>query len=135
MDEAVALLLAAPALALAVWALAHVGDRSHAAGRVEVAVELAASAASDAAAHGASASEAAEAGRRVVTGATLDSCDRLDHLAVEVVDSGGEVVAAATAVCRVPHRIFGPTQLCVTGHAQHRPAALGHVRRPAADCG
>ena len=47
MDEAVAMLLAAPALALAVWTLAHVGDRSNAAGRAEVAVELAASAAAD----------------------------------------------------------------------------------------
>lgn len=134
MDEAVALLLAAPVLALAVWTLAHVGDRSNAAGRVEVAVELAASAATDAAAHGASSQDAAEAARRVVTGATLDACEGVDHLDVAVVDSTAGPVAAATVTCRVPHRIWGPTQLCVTGYAQHRPAALGHVDRPAADC-
>ena len=135
MDEAVAMLLAAPALALAVWTLAHVGDRSNAAGRAEVAVELAASAAAEAAAHGASDLDATSTARRVASGATLDACDGLDHLDVEVVHSTGDPVAAVTAVCRVPHRIFGPTQLCVTGYAQHRPAALGHVRRPAADCG
>ena len=128
------MLLATPAIALAIWTLAYVGDHSAAAGRAEVAVELAASAATEAVAHGAAGPDATETARRVAQGATLDACDGLDHLDAEVSGTASDPVAAVTAVCRVPHRIFGPTQLCITGYAQHRPAVLGHVRRPAADC-
>ena len=112
-----ALVVAAPAVALALWAVAFIGGQSNSQARAAVGAELAARAAADAG------PEAADAAGRTALGATLAACARtdttLDH------HEPGET-AAVTVVCRVP----GPlthNRVCVTGYAQTRPAAIGHV--------
>lgn len=117
MDDAVALVVAAPVVALALWAVAFVGGQSNSQARAAVAAELAARAAAD------SGSEAAVTAGRTALGATLAACARtdatLDH------HEPGEA-AAVTVVCRVPGPLRN-NRVCVTGYAQARPAATGSV--------
>ena len=117
MDDAVALVVAAPVVALALWAVAFVGGHSNSQARATVAAELAARAAAD------SGPEAADTAGRIALGATLAACARtdatLDH------HNPGRT-AAVTVVCGVP----GPlthNRVCITGYAQTRPATTGHV--------
>ena len=63
-DDAVALVVAAPVIALALWAVAFVGGHSNSQARAAVAAELAARAAAD------SGAEAADTARRTALGAT-----------------------------------------------------------------
>lgn len=119
MDEAVALVLAAPVVALSLWALAFVGSFSNGQARATVAVELAAQAASQA-----TGPEAADSAERVALGATLSACARTST-AVAHTDSGQS--AAVTVVCEVPGPLSG-NRVCFTGYAQTRPAASAHVR-------
>ena len=117
MDDAVALVVAAPVIALALWAVAFAGGQSSSQGRAAVAAELAARAAVD------SGLEAADTAERTALGATLAACAQTDTVLAHH-DPG--VSAAVTVVCRVP----GPlthNRVCVTGYAQARPAATGHV--------
>ena len=118
MDEAVALVIAAPVLALALWAVAFVGGQSNSQARTAVAAELAARASVD------SGPEAADTAARTALGATLAACVLTD--AVLAHHDPGES-AAVTVACRVP----GPgarDRVCVTGYAQARPATTGHVQ-------
>ncbi len=118
MDDAVALVVAAPVIALALWAVAFVGAHSNSQARAAVAAELAARAA----AH--SGAEAADTAGRTALGATLAACA---HTHATLVHHDPGRTAAVTVVCRVP----GPLThnlVCVTGYAQAKPAATGHVR-------
>ncbi len=120
MDEAVALVMAAPVMALALWAVAFAGEHSNSGARAAVAAELAARAAVD------SGPEATDTAARVGLGATLAACTHTDTVLAHH-DPGAS--AAVTVECRVP----GPrihNRVCVTGYAQARPAATGHVRAP-----
>lgn len=120
MDEAVALVMAAPVLALALWVVAFVGEQSNSQTRAAVAAELAARAAID------SGPVAADAAARVALGATLAACTRTDTVLAHH-DPGAST--AITVACRVP----GPRthdRVCVTGYAQARPATTGHVQTP-----
>ena len=117
MDDAVALVVAAPVVALALWAVAFVGGQSNSQARAAVAAELAARAAADAG------SEAADTAERTALGATVAACASTDATLDQ--HEPGEA-AAVTVVCGVP----GPmthNRVCVTGYAQTRPAATGHV--------
>ena len=120
MDEAVALVIAAPVLALTLWTVAFVGGQSNSQARTAVAAELAARASLD------SGPEAADTAVRTALGATLAACVLTD--AVLAHHDPGES-AAVTVACRVP----GPrthNRVCVTGYAQARPATTGHVPAP-----
>ena len=120
MDDAVALVMAAPVIALALWAVAFAGEQSNSQARAAVAVELAARAAVDAG------PEAADTASRTALGATLAACTHTDA-ALAHHDPGES--AAVTVVCHVP----GPlahNRVCVTGYAQARPATTGHVQGP-----
>ena len=120
MDEAVALVIAAPVLALSLWAVAFAGEQSNSGARAAVAAEHAALAAVD------SGPVAADTAARVALGATLGACARTDTVLAHH-DPGAS--AAVTVECRVP----GPrthNRVCVTGYAQARPAATGHVQAP-----
>ncbi|MCY3619027.1 MAG: hypothetical protein F4Z00_17450 [Acidimicrobiaceae bacterium] len=120
MDEAVALVMAAPVVALSLWAVAFVGGQSNSQTRAAVAAELAARAAVD------SGTEAVDTAARVALGATLAACTQTGAVLAHH-DPGAS--AAVTIACRVP----GPrihSRVCVTGYAQTRPATTGHVRAP-----
>ena len=120
MDEAVALVMAAPVVALSLWAVAYVGEQSTSQTRAAVAAELAARAAVD------SGPEASDTAARVAQGATLAACTLTDTVLTHH-DPGAS--AAVTVACRVP----GPRnhdRVCVTGYAQARPATTGHVQAP-----
>lgn len=120
MDDAVALVMAAPVVALMLWAVAFVGGQSNSEARAAVAAELAARGATD------SGPEAVDTAARTALGATLAACAHTD--AVLVHHDPGES-AAVTVVCRVP----GPlthNRVCITGYAQTRPATTGHVQAP-----
>ena len=119
MDEAVALVVAAPVIALALWALAFVGGLSNGQARSAVAAELAA----QAAAHAQSPAAGDTAGR-VALGATLSACARTSATVAHT-DAGQS--AAVTVVCEVQGPLSG-NRVCFTGYAQHRPAASTHVR-------
>ena len=112
MDEAVALVVAAPVVALALWAVAFVGGFANGQARAAVAAELAAQAAVQA-----GGPETADSAERVALGATLSACARTD---------AGQS-AAVTVVCEVPGPLPG-NRACFTGYAQSRPAASAHVR-------
>ena len=117
MDDAVALVVAAPVIGLALWAVAFVGGHSNSQARTAVAAELAARAAAG------SGLEAADTAGRTALGATLAACARTDAILVHH-DPGQ--AAAVTVVCRVP----GPlthNRVCITGYAQARPATTGHI--------
>ncbi|MYB03865.1 MAG: hypothetical protein F4011_00295 [Acidimicrobiaceae bacterium] len=120
MDEAVALVIAAPVLALSLWAVAFAGEQSNSGARAAVAAEHAALAAVD------SGPVAADTAARVALGATLAACTHTDTVLAHH-DPGAS--AAVTVECRVP----GPrthNRVCVTGYAQARPAATGRVQAP-----
>ena len=117
MDDAVALVVAAPVVALALWAVAFVGGQSNSQARAAVAAELAARAAADAG------SEAADTAGRTALGATLAACARTDT-ALDLHEHGES--AAVTVVCRVPGPLKN-NRVCVIGYAQVRPATTGHV--------
>ena len=119
MDEAVALVVAAPVVALALWAVAFVGGYSNGQARAAVAAELAAQAAAHA--HG---PEAADAAGRIALGATLSACAQTST-ALTHTDAGQS--AAVTVVCEVSGPLAG-NRVCFTGYAQSRPAASTHVR-------
>ncbi len=119
MDEAVALVVAAPVVALALWAVAFVGGFSNGQARAAVAAELAAQAAVEA-----GGPEAADSAERIALGATLSACARTSATIAHT-DAGQS--AAVTVVCEVA----GPlpdNRACFTGYAQSRPAASAHVR-------
>lgn len=119
MDEAVALMVAAPVVALSLWALAFVGGFSNGQARAAVAVELAAQAASQA-----GGPEAADAAGRVALGATLSACVRTSATLAHT-DAGQSAVVSV--VCEVPGPLAG-NRVCFTGYAQTRPAASAHAR-------
>lgn len=119
MDEAVALVVAGPVVALSLWALAFVGGFSNGQARATVAVELAAQAAVQA-----TGPEAADAAERVALGATLSACARTSTALAHTVAGQS---AAVTVVCEVPGPLPG-NRACFTGYAQSRPAASAHVR-------
>ena len=121
MDEAVALVVAAPVVALALWAVAFAGDHANGQARTAVAAELAAVAATRA-----SSPAAAGTAERIALGATLAACARTDTQLVHRDDEGR---AAVTVVCQVPGPLSHNT-VCVTGYAQRRPAATGHLPTP-----
>lgn len=119
MDEAVALVLAAPVVALALWAVAFVGGSSNGEARAAVAAELAAQAASQA-----TGPEAADTAGRIALGATLSACAQTAS-DTDDVDPGQS--ATVTVVCEVPNPLAG-NRVCFTGYAQTRPAASAHAR-------
>lgn len=119
MDEAVALVLAAPVVALALWAVAFVGGFANGQARATVAAELAAQVAVQA-----GGPEAADSADRVALGATLSACVRTSA-ALTHADAGQS--AAVTVLCEVPGPLPG-NRACFTGYAQSRPAASAHVR-------
>ena len=119
MDEAVALVVAAPVVALALWGVAFVGGFSNGQARAAVAAELAAQAASQA-----TGPEAADTAGRIALGATLSACVQTSATLTQA-DSGQS--AAVTVVCEIPGPLRG-NRACFTGYAQSRPAASTHVR-------
>lgn len=119
MDETVALVVAAPVVALALWGVAFVGNFANGQARTAVAAELAAQAAVQA-----KGSEAAVAAERIALGATLSACARTSATLAQA-DAGQS--AAVTVVCEAPGPLPG-NQACFTGYAQTRPAASAHVR-------
>ena len=119
MDEAVALVVAAPVIALALWAVAFVGGFSNGQARAAVAAELAAQAASQAAGP-----EAADAAERIALGATLSACAQTSA-ALTQTDAGQSAVVAVA--CEVPGPLPG-NRVCFTGYAQARPAASAHAK-------
>ena len=119
MDEAVALVVAAPVVALALWAVAFVGGYSNGQARSAVAAELAAQAAVHT-----QGPEAADTAGRIALGATLSACARTNS-ALAHADPGRS--AAVTVVCEVSGPLAG-NRVCFTGYAQTRPAASVHVR-------
>ena len=119
MDEAVALVVAAPVVALSLWALAFVGGFSNGQARSSVAAELAAQAAVRA-----DGAQAADTARRIALGATLSACARTSATLAHT-DTGQS--AAVTVVCEVPGPLPG-NRVCFTGYAQDRPAASAHAR-------
>ena len=119
MDEAVALVVAAPVVALALWAVAFVGGFANGQARAAVAAELAAQAAVQA-----GDAEAADSAEWIALGATLSACVRTSA-ALTHADAGQS--AAVTVVCEVPGPLPG-NRACFAGYAQSRPAASAHVR-------
>lgn len=119
MDEAVGLVVAAPVVALALWALAFVGGFSNGQARAAVAAELAAQAAVRA-----TGPEAADAAGRIALGATLSACAQTGAT-LDRSDAGQS--AAVTVVCAVPGPVPG-NRVCFVGYAQDRPAASSHAR-------
>ncbi len=119
MDEPVALVLAAPVLALALWAVAFVGGFSNGEARAAVAAELAAQAAAQA-----TGPEAADTAERIALGATLSACT---HTTTTHNRGGSRRSAAVTVACEVSGPFSG-NRVCFTGYAQARPAVSAHVR-------
>ena len=125
MDDAVALVVAAPVVALALWAVAFVGGYSNGQARATVAAELAAQAAARSAAHTVG-PEAADTAGRVALGATLSACIRTDTI---LNHADADRTAAVTVVCEVAGPLSG-NRVCIAGYAQDRPAASVHARAP-----
>lgn len=119
MDEPVALVVAAPVVALALWAVAFVGGFANGQARAAVAAELAAQAAVRA-----GGPEAADSAERVALGATLSACV---GTRAALVHAGAGQSAAVTVVCEAPGPLPG-NRACFTGYAQARPPASAHVR-------
>lgn len=125
MNEAAALVLAAPVVALSLWALAFVGGFSNGQARAAVAAELAAQAAVQA-----TGPEAADSAERVALGAALSACVRTSATMADTSATMAHTDAgrsAVTVVCEVPGPLPG-NRACFTGYAQARPAASAHVR-------
>lgn len=119
MDEAVALVVASPVVALVLWAVAFVGGFSNGQARAAVAAELAAQAAVQA-----TGLEAADAAGRIALGATLSACAQTGATLAHT-DAGQS--AAVTVVCEVSGPLAS-NRVCFTGYAQARPAASAHAR-------
>ena len=119
MDDAVALVVAAPAVALALWAVPLVGNLSDSQARTAVAAEAAAHAAVHAAA-----SDAAESAGSVALGASVNAC-ATTRTSLEHFDADLGTAAVAVA-CEVPGPI-GQKIVCLIGYAQTRPAVSGHL--------
>ena len=119
MDEAVALVVAAPVVALALWAVAFVGSFSNGQARAAVGAELAAQAAAQA-----TGLEAADTAERIALGATLSACTGTSS-DMDDVDTGQS--ATVTVVCEVSGPLAG-NRVCLTGYAQIRPAVSAHVQ-------
>lgn len=119
MDEAVALVIAAPIVALALWAVAFAGSFANGEARAAVGAELAAQAAAQA-----NGPEATDSAERVALGATISACRQTDTTLARV-DSGR--TATVAVVCDVPGPLPG-NRVCFTGYAQTRPAASANVR-------
>lgn len=119
MDEAVALVLASPVIALALWAVAFVGGFSNGQARAAVAAELAAQAAAQA-----DGPEAADAAERIALGATLSSCAQT---VASLAHIDPRQSAAVTVACEASGPLAG-NRVCFTGYAQARPAASAHAR-------
>lgn len=125
MNEAVALVVAAPVVALALWAVAFAGDYSNSEARSTVAAELAAQAAARSAAHTVG-SEPADMAARVALGVTLSACARTDTI---LNHASADRTATVTVVCEVSGSLSG-RRVCIAGYAQDRPAASTHARAP-----
>ena len=121
MDDAVALLVAAPAVALALWAVALVGNLADSLARTAVAAEAAAHAA--ARAYG---SDPAETAHSIALGATVNAC-ATTRTVVEHVDTAVGT-AAVTVACDVPDPVA--PRVCFLGYAQANPATSGHLPAP-----
>ena len=119
MDDAVALVIAVPVMALVLWALAFAGDLSNSEARTTVAAEAAAQAA--ARGEGAGADDTAA---RVALGATLSACERTT---TRTEPRSVDGTALITVVCDVPGPIAG-NRVCVTAYAEARTAVSDHVR-------
>ena len=119
MDEAVALVVASPVVALALWAVAFVGGFSNGQARAAVAAELAAQAAVQA-----TGPEATDAAARIALGATLSACT---HTAATLAHTNAGQSATVTVVCEALGPLPG-NRVCIAGYAQARPAASTHVR-------
>lgn len=119
MDEAVALVVASPVVALALWAVAFVGGFSNGQARATVAAELAAQAAVQA-----TGPEAADAAARIALGATLSACA---HTAATLAHTDAGQSATVTVVCEAPGPLPG-NRVCITGYAQARPAVSAHAQ-------
>lgn len=118
MDEPVALVIAVPALALALWSLAWFGSLVNSQSRTVVAAERSAAAAT-----ASLGTETATTATAIATGDTWPACTAATA-DVAHTDSGSN--AAVTIVCDVPGPVPN-SQVCVTGFAQTRPARTGHV--------
>lgn len=117
MDEPVALVLAVPVLALALWALSWFGALSNSQARTVVAAERSAVAAATSIG-----SEAAATATGIATGDTWPACTDAD---ADVTLTPSGTAAAVEVVCDMPGPIPG-SQVCVVGFAQARPGLSGH---------
>lgn len=118
MDEPVALAIAVPVLALALWALSWFGGLSNSQARTVVAAERAAVSAATSVGP-----EAAATATGIATGDTWPACTAAT---AEVTHKDTGTAAAVELVCDVPGPISG-SQVCVAGFAQTRPALSGHA--------
>jgi len=118
MDEPAALVVAIPAVALALWSLAWFGSLANSQARTVVAAERSAAAAT-----AALGTEAAATATEIATGETWPACTDATAVIAHI-DAGAQ--AAVSLVCDVPGPIPN-SQVCVTGFAQIRPARTGHV--------
>ena len=122
MDEPIALMIAVPALTLALWALAWFGGLSNSQARTVVAAERAAVAAATS-----NGLEASATATGIATGDTWPACtDVTATVTHNTTGSGIDRDAAVELVCDVPGPIPG-SQVCVTGFARTRPALSGHA--------
>lgn len=118
MDEPLALVIAIPAVALALWSLAWFGGLVNSQSRTVVAAERSAAAAT--ASVGTETSATASA---IATGDTWPACTAVTA-GVDHIDAGSG--AAVSLVCDVPGPVPN-SRVCITGFAQTRPARTGHV--------
>lgn len=118
MDEPVALVIAIPAVVLALWSLSWFGGLVNSQSRTVVAAER--SAAAVTASLGTETSATASA---IATGDTWPACSAVTAVTAHI-DPGS--AAAVSLVCDVPGPVPN-SQVCVTGFAQTRPARTGHV--------
>ena len=118
MDEPVALVIAIPAVVLALWSLAWFGSLANSQARTIVAAERSAAAAT-----AALGTEAAATATAIATGDTWPACTDASAVIAHI-DSGEQ--AAVSLVCDIPGPVPN-SQICVTGYAQTRPARTGHA--------
>ena len=118
MDEPVALVIAIPAVALALWSLAWFGGLVNSQSRSVVAAERSAAAAT-----ASLGTETAATATAIATGDTWPACTATTATVAHI-DPGAD--AAVSIVCDIPGPIAN-SQVCVTGFAQTRPARTGHV--------
>ena len=119
MDDAVALVIAAPAIALCIWFVTFAGDTANAQGRAVVAAHAAAVIAAEN-----PGTDPADTAQRTAVGATLSACDTTNTVLDHADTNTG--TAAVTVSCHYSDHIDART-FCVTGYAQTDPAVTGHV--------